>query len=812
MPLPATGRRRTLRLVAIGDRAGQFRIEAVLGAGGMGEVYVAVDERLQRRVALKAIKSERRLNEASKARFLREARVLSSLDHPNICRVYDYFEDLGRDFIVLELIEGTTLTDAIPTLTRSEHLRIASDIAGALAAAHTSGIVHRDLKPDNVMLTPDGEAKILDFGIARLEAAPDAINSHDARANDKAQADAASTLTMLGDIVGTPAYMSPEQARGEAATSATDMFAFGLLLQHLFTKAEPREPADQLADLLEAAQRGERRPLRGVDRGIAALIRQLTEVRPEQRPPAGETVRRLARIKSRRKRYALTTAASLLVLGGVAGAAKYTIDVSAERASAVAARQDAEAQIEFVLSDLKDKLDGVGRLDILEATAGEVLDYYQRRGIDGLSNDELVRYANGLLLIGEVQFQLGKFDLATVALDKQIELLERVTADEPTNGPAIKSLAAGNFWLGYIGLERGDIETMEQQMLIYRDLAKRLVGLDSSNPEWLAEEAFAYNNLGVVFDAQGKLAEATESFEQSNRIKRRLIEIDPADLDQKESLASGLAWLMSMSDVAGDLDAASQSAAEMLTLRRDVMDARPQNAQAKLAMCTALSHVGRLALTRAELPAALDALTEMQEIARRLERVDPGNPIYRRELAIAQRQLAEVMLAQGNVVDAGRSLDASAAILKELADNAPDSLDLAMSLAQAVDDRAQVELTLGRPAAALSLLDSIDQRSEIFDAAGTTAATTTLARHDLTRGRAYEALNEPSMARSAWSAALEHMDRIDGDDRSRVHVRALRAEVLARLGKTAEARRLLDGLPGPSTRWSIVAALVSGGS
>ena len=153
----------------VGRRVGHIHVEGFLASGGMGSVYVGFDEALERRVALKAIRSRERFDPEARSRFRREARVLSRLRHPHICQIHDYLEGEGVDVLVLELVEGRGLDAALDTgLAPALLEQVAEQIAGVLVAAHGAGVVHRDLKPSNVMLTPDGQVKVLDFGLSRL--------------------------------------------------------------------------------------------------------------------------------------------------------------------------------------------------------------------------------------------------------------------------------------------------------------------------------------------------------------------------------------------------------------------------------------------------------------------------------------------------------------------------------------------------------------------------------------------------------------------------------------------------------------------
>ena len=220
----------------IGQTLSHYRVTAALGAGGMGEVYRATDTSLQREVAIKVLPPEVVKDPDRLARFKREAHLLAALNHPNIAAIYGLEEADGKPFLALELVEGEDIKQrlargAIPV---DEALEIARQIAEALEEAHNKGIVHRDLKPANVKLTPDGKVKVLDFGLAKAWAG-EAGDGSSANAMLSQSPTLAHTGTVAGVILGTAAYMSPEQARGKRVDKRADVWSFGVLLWEMLT-------------------------------------------------------------------------------------------------------------------------------------------------------------------------------------------------------------------------------------------------------------------------------------------------------------------------------------------------------------------------------------------------------------------------------------------------------------------------------------------------------------------------------------------------------------------------------------------------
>ena len=226
------------QLMIEGRQLGAYRVQALLGAGGMGEVYRARDTKLQRDVAVKFLPHAFTSDPERLARFEGEARMLAALNHPNIGAIYGFEEAEGLRFLVLELVDGQTLADKLAVVSRQgarspglpirDALSIAGQIAVALDVAHEKGIIHRDLKPANIKITPEGVAKVLDFGLAKIAGAastPDLTQSPTMPANQ----------TSAGAVLGTAGYMSPEQARGQVVDKRTDIWAFGCVLYEMLT-------------------------------------------------------------------------------------------------------------------------------------------------------------------------------------------------------------------------------------------------------------------------------------------------------------------------------------------------------------------------------------------------------------------------------------------------------------------------------------------------------------------------------------------------------------------------------------------------
>src|SRR5207248_7213433 len=233
----------------VGESIAHYRIESLIGVGGMGQVYLARDERLGRKVALKFLPERLTANNTQLSRFKSEARAASALNHPNILTVYEIGTEGNRHFIATEFIEGVTLRAALARGRMSVHdaLEVAVQVASALAAAHKTGVVHRDVKPENIMIRPDGYVKVLDFGLAKLTEQKLASDNQDLTITYTQQ-------THPGLLVGTPRYMSPEQMRGEKADARSDIWSLGAVIYEMVGGVPAfagATPSDCIASILK---------------------------------------------------------------------------------------------------------------------------------------------------------------------------------------------------------------------------------------------------------------------------------------------------------------------------------------------------------------------------------------------------------------------------------------------------------------------------------------------------------------------------------------------------------------------------------
>ena len=668
-------------MLKLGSKVGHILVAEFLAKGGMGDVYAGYDERLGRRVALKAIHAEHRLDGQAKARFLREARILSQLEHPHICTIHDLIEEDDAEVLVLELIQGKNLREAIRSgLDATQRMTIARQLVDVLAVAHAKSVIHRDLKPDNIMLTPSGDIKVLDFGLARsvqeltaattldIETTPAA---HLAEATIPAQpppgAGQFEIRTMAGSVMGTLGYMSPEQARGEPATTASDMYSCGLLLQETFTGRPPFEPGLDPATLLARTARGETIPVTGIDPDLAALIERLKSLAPAERPSARDTAERLewVRTKSARRRKRVLVAAIIVALCLLS--AFTTVQTFRARHEARRATQEAEAarQVSNFLVGLF-KVSDPSQARGNTVTAREILDRGASKTQQELKDQPLVQ-ARLMDTMGRVYDSLGLYDQALPLLESALATRRKLLGEQHLDVAA--SLTA----LGAVELHKGDFEAARASLEQALQLREQLAGPKS------LQVADGLNDLGNLLWRQGAYDEAQRKMERALAIREKLAPDSP-------DLATSLNSLGAIAYRKGDYAKARQLWERTLAIRERTLGPDHPLVAASL---------NNLAIIHTWTNDPAGARPLLERAVRIQEKVlGPKHP----DLAAGLANLGDVVAATGKNAEAKPYYLRAATILETASPNNPE-------LARDWDDIAKVDLKQGEVNEACRLSD-----------------------------------------------------------------------------------------------------------
>lgn len=732
--------------IVIGNRIGRIQILGLLGQGGMGQVHEGFDEKLERRVAVKRLDDSSRLNEITRARFEQEAKILSRLDHPNICRIFDVLEDEDHAYLVLELIEGTNLRELMGrNIDAQERLRIIEQIAVALAAAHTEGVVHRDLKPDNVMVGNDGVVKVLDFGIAH-SIRGDVF--HDETLSGNEPLTDPGIKTIYGKAVGTPRFMSPEQARGEPVTPASDLFSLGLLMQELLTGEAPYDAEIPANKLLQEVSEGRSRPIVGLSRPLTELIEGLKSFRPVERMTAAEVVRKLRWIAGSKQRRIKRVIGVFMAVAVIVGVAKYTVDLRRERSLAVEARSDSEQLVTFLLEDLARDLSPLGRLSLLEKVSQEALKYYE--GLpEPLSTEASYSRGRAFGLVAEVALDKGQVTPALDAAIHAVDIHQILVEKDPRNTEWRNALAGDYLRLGELLELSGDADGATEALNTCRDLAETLVASDSRNILFLETLGEAHYGLGlnVVFVDPER---AIENFSKAILIYQDLNTLRPAELKYRYRLAvlngQGLGQAYSLCNREAE-------ALEAVTTAHDgykeIFAEDPTNAHLLFAYAWEKRRLGDLLEGMGRLSDAWSLYDESLAISRQLLSLEPLNSSWQEGLAIDYLSIGNIRQRQGQYEEALEAYEKAEEIYTTLIDIEPGFFMYQMDLAETLDGQGLILRDLG----------------------------------------------EIRAAEIVWRRALQLMQQSPNDpDDPDPFPMSLRATLLIRLGRVAEAEPLVEQL------------------
>ena len=657
----------------------------------------------------------------------------------------------------------------------AQKLRIAEQIAAVLVATHAAGVVHRDLKPGNVMLTRAGDVKVLDFGLSATRPGADSIEP-DLTANEADDApDAAADLaathlpvartgpavvdgshvhSIAGTVMGTVTYMSPEQARGEFATSASDMYSFGLLLQELFTGRPANEATTDYLVALDHARRGETRAATGLGADLTALINRLKAPAPALRMTAVDALERLRWIKDaprRRLRNGIAAAiAGVLVLG----AGKYAIDLSRERTLAVQAREEADRRrdqaedlIGFMIGDLRPKLAQAGRLDLLDAVGDKATTYFAAVPADALSTAELHRRSQALHQLGQIRQARADLPAALAAYRESLQLASDVAAREPDNAEWQLGLAYAHFYVGDLLRTQATYGDAMREFVAYRDIAARLVAREPGNERFMLELADGRSGVAAVLDDQGDLEGARRELEAIIALRQTLLKTKPDDVERLQGLGTAHNRLGVVLDKLGHGEPALQHYLADLEIRQALVRKHPADRSIRRPLQVAHSYVGNAYEERGDLDAALVQYRAWLEVTTAQAEIDPQNADWARDLARAETRLGRLQQLRGHVDEAESRYRRALVILRPIAARAASNTVRRRDVADA-------ELALGE-----SRLMRRDRPAA------------------LTQAAAVDAVLEPLVATDVAAARLA------------AEARLLAGEALAASGKAADAQR-----------------------
>ncbi|HEX5686987.1 MAG TPA: protein kinase [Ideonella sp.] len=806
-----------------GETVGAYTIERELGQGGMGSVWLArrTDGRFEGQVAIKFLHAGL-VPRADAERFAREGRILARLAHPHIARLIDAGVHspgaAGRraggaqPYLVLEYVDGLSIDQhcAHHGLGLTARLMLFLDVLAAVAHAHTRLILHRDIKPSNILVTAAGEVKLLDFGIAKL--------MRDAQGGPTTGAPVAATeLTQRAGRAFTVQYAAPEQLQNGEVTTASDVYSLGVLLYVLLGGTHPTTTAtatavDQMRATLEqqprrlsdtVMRRGgpdaarQARALRGdLDTIVAkALKKSPGERYPNAQALADDLRRHLAHepIAARRdtaayvlakfvQRHRAGVAAGGIVLLAIVAGAGIALHEARE-----ARRQQVQAEglIEFMLGDLRKKLQPVGRLDALDAVGGRALDYYAAQDAGRLDAESLGRRARALHLIGEIADERGDLDEASRVFRQAAESTAALMQRHPGDGQRLFDHSQSLYWVGFVARQRRQVDEAEHAFRGYLDLAERLVRLDPARLDWRIEQAYANQNLGVLQLERARPAQALKAFTAARDTFRAAV---PQRADLVFDQANSQGWVAKAQEAQGELVAAlAAQQAKLATLQ--ALPHADTDRRAQRLMANAMHEQGRLHLALGHATQAAAAAQEALSRFEALLAVDPNNMDWQSQATLARLALAEAAWAHGDRTVAAQALRrAEADNVRLLANTQTRATWRLAQQGQALRLRLAFGERWPSQRAALDAYLAQVRQAEAHGLLLDTDLSLLAAATEVAWGDVLLAENGAAAARTPWQSAVDRLRA--AADSGHAPAATLLAQALWRLGKHTEAHAL----------------------
>jgi tetratricopeptide (TPR) repeat protein len=737
--------------------AAHYVTEREIARGGMGKIVAAEDRRLHRRVALKSL-----LDPAGDhiTRFQREALITARLQHPGIVPVYEAGKwPNGEPFFAMKLVSGRPLDKVIAEASRLEdRLAIIPRLAAAcdaIAYAHSQRIIHRDLKPGNVLIGDYGETVVIDWGLAKDLDATDTHDSYKRDPKPKPARDEAttqsSTLTIAGAVMGTPAYMAPEQARGEPLDQRADVFSLGAMLYHTLAGVPPYN-ARTATDVIAAAALGKIVPLSQRERRapadlVAIVTRAMAQSPYDRYPDAGELASELRRFLTgqlvgahryttlqrvtrfvRMHRAAVTISVVALAGFAIGGTVAINNIVEArdrarrEEQIAITRQEAAEHLIDYMLDDMKTRLSAAGRLDLLAGLGNEVKNYYKKLSDmpGGMPREDEIRMAQAIELIGTAEQTSGNPDQA---LATWREARERLTTVIGTDTSAATHrlrmmIARFDYEAGRVFQERGK----PKEALDYFEKAKtafdKLRDEDPRDKAVLLAAGDTHDRLGDLLRIDGKIDEAFDEYNAGKAEREKAQQLgDGRTSDALLAVSTSHFKLASIFQNRGESGAALEEYQLARRLRDTLLEGAPDNVQYQEAVLDVQRELGELQRQLGDTTAAIDTYKLALPVAQSLMQRDPTNTDWQYARGNLMSDLGYTLIDSGAYNDGIARVTEAAEVLRGLVALDPKSARYRTALSKTNMRMGDAHLALGQMAEALTdYRQALELREELIDA------------------------------------------------------------------------------------------------
>jgi serine/threonine protein kinase/tetratricopeptide (TPR) repeat protein len=740
-----------------------YATDKEIARGGMGRIVAAEDKRLGRPVALKEL-----LDPHGEAitRFQREALITARLQHPGIVPVYEAGRwPSGEPFFAMKLVQGRpfdrVIADAAKLDDRLALLPRLASACDAIAYAHSQRIVHRDLKPGNILLGDFGETVVIDWGLAKDLDAVDSPESQNRspreqiakKEQEKEPTESrsqTSTLTVVGAVMGTPAYMPPEQARGEAVDQRSDVFALGAMLYHLLAGIPPYN-ARTATDVLAAAALGKVVPLierekRSPKPLIAIVERAMAIVPGERYPHAGELADELRRFMTGQlvgahsytaiervsrfvKKHRAAVSISALAIAGFAVGGTIAVhrivaardEARKEADIANVRKRAAEHLIDYTLTHVQTQLRTIGRLDLLAGLGTEVRRYYDTlaKVPGGMPAEDEIRMVEAIDMLGEAEHISGKPDQALATWKSARDKIDHVIGTDvsPRSFRLRQLRARVDTESGAIMQERGQfaeaVAQFSKAKAEWDDLEKE----QPKDRSLMLDAAEAHDKLGDVLRFEGKIDQAFDEYSEGKVERQRAKDTGNGQVtEEKGALATSHIKIGSVYQLRGESALALEEYKQALRLRQEMLQAEPTNATFEEKVLDAHDSLGVLSLAIGDNDGALATYRAALPLTAELVRRDPTNAEYQRWSGRMLADLGYALLLVGKFQESLENVDQAIAAQKDLVARDPKSTRYKVDLSRSYTRAGDSYLGLGRVADAIGEYKlALDIRKELVD-------------------------------------------------------------------------------------------------